>query len=136
MHSKSHDIVAVLSRDEIGGLEEDASTLGEGSSSPRLACGQSSVNSSLDIGLGSVGVGSKRSMGGRVALSEGFRGVNLLAGNNEGEVQWSLLLVGGQSILEALTIWGTRDIMFLSIQSVSATATSRMAQSYSHWARC
>lgn len=34
VHGQSHDIIAVLGRNEVGGLEEDAGALSEGSGSP------------------------------------------------------------------------------------------------------
>jgi hypothetical protein len=34
VHGQSHDIITVLGRNEVGGLEEDAGTLSEGSGSP------------------------------------------------------------------------------------------------------
>jgi hypothetical protein len=34
VHGQSHDIIAVLGRNKVGGLEEDTGTLSEGSGSP------------------------------------------------------------------------------------------------------
>lgn len=34
MHGQSHDIIAVLGRNEVGGLEKNAGALSEGSGSP------------------------------------------------------------------------------------------------------
>jgi hypothetical protein len=52
-------------------------------------------------------------MGGRVALGEGLGGLDLLARDDERQVQWRLLFVGSEGILQALAIRGTGDIVFL-----------------------
>lgn len=113
VHGQSHDIVTVLGRDQIGSLQEDAGALRKGGISPRLACGESGVNGSLNIGLGGVGVSSNGGMGGRVALGEGLGGLDLLASDDERQVQWRLLIVGSEGILQTLAIRGTGNIVFL-----------------------
>lgn len=77
VHGQSHDIIAVLGRNEVGGLEENASTLREGSGSPSLARLEGGRNGSLDIGLGGVGVGGDGRVSSRVALSESLGALDL-----------------------------------------------------------
>ena len=80
VHSQSHDIVAVLGRDQVGRLQEDASTVREGGRGPRLASLQSGVDSRLNIGGGGVGVSGQRGMGGGARLGQGLRAADLFGG--------------------------------------------------------
>ena len=77
VHGQSHDVVAVLGRNQVGGLEEDAGTLSEGSVGPRLASREGGVNCGLHIGLCGIGVSGHGSMGCGVALGEGFVALEL-----------------------------------------------------------
>lgn len=113
VHSKRHNIIAVLGANQISSLQEDAGTLSEGSRSPRLASSESRSNGVLDIRLGSVRVGRDRSVGGWVALSEGLRALDLLARHHQRQRQGTLRLVLGQRILQALAIRGSGRIVFV-----------------------
>jgi hypothetical protein len=77
VHGQGHNIVAVLGRDQISGLEEDAGTLGEGGISPGLAGCEGRIDGRLDIGLGGIGVSCQRSVGGGVSLGESLRALDL-----------------------------------------------------------
>lgn len=48
-HGSSHDVVAVLGGDEVGGLEEDCSTVGEGEGGPGLLGSESRLDSIVDV---------------------------------------------------------------------------------------
>ena len=68
-HSSGHDVVTVLGGDQVGGLEEDGSSVGEGESLTSRLGSQSSVNGGRDIGSGgSVVRGDGGGMIGRVLL--------------------------------------------------------------------
>lgn len=68
-HSSGHDVVTVLGGDQVGGLEEDGSSVGEGEGLPSRLGSQSSVNGGRDIGSGgSVVRGDGGGMIGRVLL--------------------------------------------------------------------
>ncbi|KAI6770572.1 hypothetical protein HG530_005201 [Fusarium avenaceum] len=68
-HGSGHDVVSVLGGDEVGGLEEDGSSVVEGEGLPGGLGSQSSVDSSRDISWGgSVVGGDSGGMVGRVLL--------------------------------------------------------------------
>lgn len=68
-HGSGHDVVSVLGGDEVGGLEEDGSSVVEGECLPGGLGSQSSVDSSRDISWGgSVVGGDSGGMVGRVLL--------------------------------------------------------------------
>lgn len=93
MHGQGHDIVAVLGRNEVSGLEEDTSPLREGSGSPRLARLEGGRNGGLDIGLRGVRVGGDGGVSSWVALGESLGALDLLACDHQGHVQGRGLLV-------------------------------------------
>jgi hypothetical protein len=68
-HSGGHDIVAVLGGDEVGGLEEDGSSVSEGEGLPGRLGSKSSVDCGRNISGGSSVVrGDSGGMVGRVLL--------------------------------------------------------------------
>lgn len=68
-HGSGHDVVSVLGGDEVGGLEEDGSSVVEGESLPGGLGSQSSVDGSGDISWGGCVVGGDSGgMVGRVLL--------------------------------------------------------------------
>lgn len=77
-HGGGHDIVTVFARDEVGSLEEDGRTVGEGESLPRRLGRESRINGLGNIGGGgSVVGGDGGSVVGRVDLLGEGRGLDL-----------------------------------------------------------
>lgn len=79
-HGGGHDVVAVLARDQVGGLEEDGGAVGKGQGGPSLPGGEGRLNGLVDMLGGREGVGGDGlGVVGGVELLGGLRCLDLFS---------------------------------------------------------
>jgi hypothetical protein len=115
-HGSSHDVVTVLGGDQIGSLEEDGGSVGEGERLPSRLGSQSSVNGGRDIcSGGSVVRGNGGGMVGRVLLLGESGSLDLLTANDDGNLDGQLLLELLDSSSQALSLLAALGVVLVRL---------------------
>jgi hypothetical protein len=132
-HGSGHDVVTVLGGDQIGSLEEDGGSVGEGERLPSRLGSQSSVNGGRDIcSGGSVVRGNGGGMVGRVLLLGESGSLDLLAANNDGNLDGQLLLELLNGSGQTLSLLATLGVVLVGLVEDLGGLERSQSRSSSH----
>lgn len=115
-HGPRHQLIAVLVRDQVGRLEEDAGSLGKRRGRPRRASLESSRDGLLDIGRRGVGILCHGLARRRVGLARQLLLVDMLAATAKRQLQRRLALAAGDGVLQRLAVCRSGAIVVLACQ--------------------
>lgn len=111
-HRGSQQLIAILATHEVGRFQEDGRTVGKGHLLPRLLGREGGVDGFCDIrGAGAGVLGDGGGVGGRVRLSLDCGRGDLLAADDEGDVNWEFSLEVCEGFLELCSFRGVAGVV-------------------------